>query len=68
METLSQKAAPAFGGLVEVCTAHGIGRTVALALADKGLLDTFKIGTRRYVYLDSVHTLPQRLQAAKAGA
>lgn len=58
---MNTKAEPAYGPLVEVCQAHGISRTVAFELSDKGLLDTFKIGARRYVYLESVRTLPQRL-------
>lgn len=63
---MKTKAEPAYGSLVEVCAAHSISRTVAFELSDKGLLDTFKIGTRRYVYLESVRTLPQRLQDAAA--
>lgn len=59
---MNTKAEPAYGPLVEVCESHGISRTVAFELSDSKLLDTFKIGTRRYVYLDSVRTLPQRLQ------
>ena len=59
---MNTKAEPAYGPLVEVCVAHGISRTVAFELSDKKLLDTFKIGVRRYVYLESVRTLPQRLQ------
>jgi hypothetical protein len=53
---------PAFGPLVETCVQHGISRTVAFELARKGLLDTFTIGTRRYVNLDSLRTLPERLR------
>jgi hypothetical protein len=58
---------PAFGPLVDVCKAHGIGRTVAFELARKGLVDHFSIGTRRYVYLESVRTLPERLRAQAGG-
>jgi hypothetical protein len=57
---------PAYGPLVEVCKAHGLSRTVAFDLAARKLLDTFRIGTRRYVYLESVRTLPERI-AAQAG-
>jgi len=56
---------PAFGPLVETCRAHGISKTVAFELAANGLLDTFKIGARRYCYLDSLRSLPQRLQGAR---
>ncbi len=50
-----------FAPLVEICQVHGISRTVAFDLAKKELLDTFLIGARRYVYLESLQTLPQRL-------
>lgn len=65
-----QKNIPAFLPLVEGCKAHGISRTVAFELTKSGLLDTFTIGTRRYVKLESLHTLPERLSVhkAKAGA
>ena len=60
---------PAYGPLVTSCADHGISRTVGFELARKGLLETFTIGTRRYVMLASLRDLPQRLQAhAKAGA
>jgi hypothetical protein len=48
---------------VETCKAHGIGRTVAFELAASGILKTFRIGTRRYVHLDSLRTLPERLES-----
>ncbi|MBS0590295.1 MAG: hypothetical protein JSR65_06615 [Proteobacteria bacterium] len=62
--------APTFGPLVETCRAHGISRSVAFELARAGKLQTFTIGTRRYVYTDSLRTLPERLaaDAAKAAA
>lgn len=50
-----------FGPLVEVCKANGIGRSVAFELASKGVLETFKIGNKRYVTLSSIESLPQRL-------
>lgn len=50
-----------YGGLVAECTKRDIGRTVAFELSARGLLETFTIGRRRYVYLDSLDTLPQRL-------
>lgn len=58
---------PAYGSLVAVCAAHDISRSVAFELARKGLLDTFTIGARRYVYTESVRTLPERLAAANDG-
>ena len=57
---------PEYGLLVDACKAHGIARTTAYELASKGLLDTFKIGARRYVRLDSLRTLPARLAEAAA--
>lgn len=57
---------PAFRPLVEACDEHGISRTVAFDLARKGLLDSFTIGKRRYVYLESLRTLPERLAANEA--
>lgn len=61
-------AHPAYRPLVEACTEHGISRTVAFELARAGKLDTFTIGTRRYVYLESLRTLPERLAANDAKA
>lgn len=51
-----------FGPLVPVCKAHGIGRTKAFELAGTGMIETFALGTRRYVVLDSLRTLPARLR------
>lgn len=60
-------AEPAFGPLVEECAKHGISRTVAFELAAGRQLDTFKLGTRRYVLLDSLRTLPERLKTSGEG-
>ena len=57
---------PAYGPLVETCRDHGISRSVAYELARDGLLETFKIGARRYVMLASLHALPQKLQERAA--
>ena len=46
---------------MEACKAHGISRSVAFELARNGTLHTFLIGKRRYVYMDSLRTLPDRL-------
>jgi hypothetical protein len=51
-----------FGRLVPECKKRGIGRTTAFELAAKGILETFTIGTGRYVYMDSLRTLPERLK------
>lgn len=55
----------AYGPLVDVCKAHGISRAKAFNYAREGLLETFLIGNRRYVYVKSVHTLPERLGVAR---
>lgn len=57
---------PTYRPLVPACADHGISRSVAFELARKGLLDTFTIGARRYVRLESLRTLPERL--AQEGA
>ena len=57
---------PTYGPLVESAKSFGISRSVAFDLARKGLVDHFRIGTRRYVYLDSLRTLPERLAANDA--
>ncbi|MBA0300559.1 ethanolamine utilization protein EutA [Stenotrophomonas maltophilia] len=43
------------------CAKVGIGRSKAYELANAGLLETVSIGRRRFVYLDSLYTLPARL-------
>ena len=55
---------PHFKPLVEACLDHGICRTVAFNLSRRGLLSTFLIGKRRYVRLESLRTLPERLAPA----
>ena len=52
---------PSYGPLVESAAAFGVSRSVAFELARKGLIRTFRLGARRYVYLDSLRTLPERL-------
>lgn len=42
---------------------RGIGKTKAYELVAEGLLDTFLIGTKRYVFLDSLDALPRKLAA-----
>lgn len=65
---MTTKVEPAYRPLVEACDEHGISRTVAFDLAKKGLLDTFRLGTRRYVRLESLRTLPERLPAVGGDA
>jgi hypothetical protein len=52
--------------MVEECAKHGISRTVAFELVAKGLLQSFLLGKRRYVLLDSLRTLPERLAEVAA--
>ena len=54
-----------FGPFIPECNKRGIGKTKAYELANAGLIDTFTIGTKRYVLLDSLLTLPERLAAAE---
>lgn len=57
-----------FGPFIPECAKRGIGKTNAYELANSGALETFLIGSKRYVYLDSLLTLPHRLaERAKAG-
>lgn len=46
---------------VQACSKVGIGRSAAYELANAGLLETVKIGRKRFIYLDSLYSLPQRL-------
>lgn len=57
---------PTYRPLVTACAEYGISRSVAFELARQGKLETFTIGVRRYVYLDSLRTLPERLAAEAA--
>lgn len=50
-----------YGEFVPTCREYGIQRTVAYQLANAGLIQTFHIGTKRFVYRDSLRTLPDRL-------
>lgn len=57
---------PTYRPMVTACAEYGICRSVAFKLAASGKLQTFTIGTRRYVYLDSLRTLPERLAGSAA--
>ncbi len=46
------------------CEKRGIRKTKAYELANAGLLEVFNIGTRKFIFLDSLLSLPQRLQEA----
>lgn len=51
-----------YGPFIPECIKRGIGKTRAYELANAGELETFFIGSKRYVYLDSLLSLPTRLQ------
>lgn len=53
-----------FRPFIPECTKRGIGKTKAYELAKAGLIETFVLGTKRYCYLDSLLSLPQRLGTA----
>jgi len=57
------KASPSYRPLVEACNEHGISRTTAFELAASGVLETFKIGAKRYVFTQSLESLPDRLKS-----
>lgn len=63
--TNESKPAPLFRPFVETCREHGISRTVAYELANAGVLDTFCIGRARYVMVESLRSLPERLAQVK---
>jgi hypothetical protein len=54
---------PTYAPLVPACKAHGIGRSTAFELARNGDLRVHKIGSRTFVDLESLRTLPERLAA-----
>lgn len=59
---------PAFRPFVETCQEHGISRTAAYRYADRGLIETFTLGRRRYVVMESLRTLPERMRALEVAA
>lgn len=61
-------ARPPYGPLIETCAAYGIRRSRAHEYAKSGLIDTFTMGRKRYVRLDSLDTLPERIAAAEVAA
>ena len=48
-----------FAPLLETCAEYGIARSCAFELARKGILETFKVGRRRMVILESLRKLPE---------
>lgn len=61
---MSDHAHRDFRPFIPECTKRGIGKTTAYELANAGLLETATIGRKRYVYMDSLLTLPERLAKA----
>jgi hypothetical protein len=57
-----------FRPFIPECSKVGIGRSKAYELANAGLIETVNIGRRRFVYLDSLYSLPQRLAKAALAA
>lgn len=66
MRTESESAKPTYGygPLVIECKRRGIGRTLAYELARRGLIETFRLGSKRMVKIASLETLPDRLEEA----
>lgn len=62
-----ERTEPAFGLLLDVCAAHGISRSVAYELVASGHLETFKIGAKRYVLVESLRALPGKLAGQEGG-
>ena len=55
-----------FRPFIPECSRRGLGKTKAYELAKDGLLETFTIGSKRYVLIESLDSLPQRLQDRSA--
>lgn len=53
----AQTITPKFFPLVAACKAHGICESVARRLASEGVLETFCVGNRRYVVMESLYAL-----------
>lgn len=58
----------AYRPLMPECEKLGISRNRAYRLIRDGHLETFLIGRARFVYLDSLATLPQRIQEHQASS
>lgn len=62
-----KKSEPAYAAMVPECKRWDICRTEAFRLARLGLIDTFAIGRKRYVWIASLESLPARLHAIQGG-
>lgn len=52
---------PSYFPLVPACKAHGISRASAYRFVQSGHLETFLLGSRRMVWMESLRTLPDRI-------
>lgn len=50
-----------YGPLLNECEKRGIRKTRAYEYAAKGLIETFSIGRKKYVYVDSILSLPSKI-------
>lgn len=50
--------------LLDAIRSVGIGKTKAYELMAQGLIETFLIGTKRYIVMASLYDLPNKLAAA----
>lgn len=64
---MSQNVNREFGPFPQECNKRGVGRTVSYRLLHEGLLETFTIGNKRFVYIDSLLALPRRLAERQQG-
>jgi hypothetical protein len=56
------RCTPAYAEMVPECERWDICRTKAFEYARRGLIDTFTMGRKRYVYIASLAALPDRLR------
>lgn len=56
----SPQIAPKFVPLIAGLRAFGIGRSRGWQLLNAGLIETFLIGNRRFVMVESLQSLPER--------
>ena len=66
MQSVTGHVRPSYGPLIPTCAAYGIKRTRAYEYAANGLLETFLISGRRFVRIESLETLPERIAAAES--
>lgn len=57
-----------YGRFLPECVKRGIGKSRAYELANAGDLETFTMGSKRFVYIDSLLSLPQRLAERQQAA